>query len=1036
VKLRERIPALSYDRPVTVLVGFMALLVVGIIAYTRIPVQLMPSGFEPKFMFALVFYPDSAPIETDERIVRPVEEQLSTVSGMNILSSTASTGTATFRMQFHGSTDMDEAYNAVVDRIERAMPELPDDVDRYLVFSFNPDDSPVLWLGVSLPEQVEDPYHLMTRVVQPRIERISGVASVDVYGVPKQIVAIDYDREKLFAHLVDLGGVQRRLATDNFQIGSGQIRERGQIRPLRGLSNLTQEDLARFPVRDSLVLGDIADIRSGGVLNSDLFRIDGEKAAAIAVRKESGANIVEVAEAVIAELEALEDAPRAEGARFHTLFNQGDLITESVDTLTNTALTGGVFALLILYVFLREWKMTLLIAASIPLSLLLTVMGLYFMGFDLNVISLMGLMLAVGMVVDNAIVVVETIYRRRAEGSGVRAAAVLGTAEVNLAILASTMTTMVVFLPVMLMTENADFSFFLQVMGMPVVLALAASLLVALVFAPLATRYMGRAAIKSDPAWLKWIERRYRAVLTAVMARRSDTVLAMLFVGVLTLGVAVPGVQWSLTGGDGNIGDFTIRFTVPPQAGMAQRDAILQAYEEMVDAHREEWGVRVFRGELRGDRSMGQMWVYLESDGPMSRDEVMAAAREALPDDLPGVQGSVGWEGGADGGDRSLSLQIEGEDMGMLVALGEEVVRRVEGVEGVIGARLDQEREGADEVQLTLLRDALARYAVGAQQVGNTVAYALRGSTLQPLKEGEREIELRSRFSLEDRSDIDTVLDFEIWSPERMAFVPIRVLTDVVFTKGPVSITRTNRKTSVGVTVDLAEGVTRGEAFRRVDAALEDMAFPRGTSWKKAGGFDMEMENNSALYLAFALSLAFVYLLMGILFERWILPLGIMTTVPMAMFGSMWGLYLTGTTVDTMAGIGLVVLVGVVVNNGIVLIDLVTQLRNDGMERTEALVEAGCRRLRPILMTALTTICGLLPMALGSSSFIGIPYAPLGRTVVSGLAVGTVLTLILVPFLYAWLDDFATGALRWSGYVARGWVAPVRTRTLHPREEA
>jgi HAE1 family hydrophobic/amphiphilic exporter-1 len=398
----------------------------------------------------------------------------------------------------------------------------------------------------------------------------------------------------------------------------------------------------------------------------------------------------------------------------------------------------------------------------------------------------------------------------------------------------------------------------------------------------------------------------------------------------------------------------------------------------------------------------------------------MESARESLPDDLPGVVGTVGWEGGEDGGDNSVSLQINGEDMGILVGLGEEVVRRVEGLEGVMGARLDQERNGADEIQLQLQRDALVRYAVGAQSVGQTVAFAMRGTTLQPLKDGEREIELRSSFSLEDRSDIDTVLDFEIWSPERFAFVPIRVLTDVIFTKGPVAINRTNRRTSVSVSVDLQEDVTPSDVYPAIDAALEDMAFPRGTSWNKAGGFDMQMENDAAMLLAMLLSIAFVFLLMGTLFESWVLPLGIITTIPMALFGSMWGLYLTGTPMDTMAGVGLVILVGVVVNNGIVLIDLVTQLRADGMERTEALIEAGSRRLRPILMTALTTICGLLPMALGASSFIGIPYAPLGRTVISGLTVGTVLTLVLVPFLYAWLDDFAAGVRRWAGYVGRG----------------
>lgn len=1023
MNLRTWLPALSYDKPVTVLVGFLALLVIGLIAWTRIPVQMLPSGFEPRFLFVHVPYPGGAPLETDDRVIQPVLEQLSTVPGIRRLGTTASTGAAQFRIQFWGGTDMDDAYNTVVDRIERALPDLPEEVERYFVFAFNPDDSPILWIGVSFPDAVEDPYHLMTQVVQPRLERVDGVGSIDVFGVPRQVVAIDYERDKLFAHLIDLGGVQQRLSSDNFQLGSGRIVERGRVRPIRGLSALGSQDLARFPVRDSLVLSDIATIRAGGVLSSDLQRIDGEDAAALAIRKESGANTVEIAEAVRAELAVLEQDRRLLGARFHVFFDQGELVEGSVDTLTNTALTGGLFALGILFLFLREWRMTLLIAASIPLSLLLTVAGLYFLGFDLNLISLMGLMLAVGMVVDNAIVVVETIYRRRGEGAGLREAAVEGTGEVNLAIIASTATTMVVFLPVMLMTENADFSFFMTVMGLPVVLALAASLLVALVFAPLATRYIGAAQIKGDARWLVWLTGRYRAVLGFVLSRRTDTAIAVLAAGVLTFTIAVPGVQCD-GGGDENLNDFEIRFTVPPQAGMSERDAILRRYEQMVESHREAWGVRVYRAELRSGRSMGELSVYLESDGPMAREDVMEAARAALPQDLPGVAGTIGWEGGDGGGDQTLSLDVHGQDMGTLLAVGDEIVRRVEGLEGVIGARMDQERDGADEIQLRLHRDALARYAVNASQVGQTVAWSLRGTVLNPLREGEREIGLQSSFSLEDRSDIDTVLDFEIWSPERLAFIPIRVLTDVAFAKGPQAIHRTNGRTSVSVTVDLADGVKPPEVYPRIDAALEDMAFPRGTSWRKGDAFDMQMENDAALGLAMALSIAFVFLLMGMLFESFVLPLGVVTTIPMAMFGSMWGLYLTGTGMDTMAGVGLVILVGVVVNNGIVLVDLVTQLRADGMERTQALIEAGARRLRPILMTALTTICGLIPMALGSSSFIGIPYAPLGRTVISGLAVGTLLTLVLIPFLYAWLDDLAAGVRRWAGYVMRGPVAP------------
>ncbi|MCB9673187.1 MAG: efflux RND transporter permease subunit, partial [Alphaproteobacteria bacterium] len=281
----------------------------------------------------------------------------------------------------------------------------------------------------------------------------------------------------------------------------------------------------------------------------------------------------------------------------------------------------------------------------------------------------------------------------------------------------------------------------------------------------------------------------------------------------------------------------------------------------------------------------------------------------------------------------------------------------------------------------------------------------------------------------EDRSDIDTVLDFAIWSPVRQAFVPIRVLADLDFGKGPVSIDRTNRRTSVVVNVDLKDGLAAREIYPRVGAALEDMAFPRGTGWSKGQDFDRQQEDDAALLLAMVLSIAFVFLLIGMLFESFLLPVGIISTVPMAMFGSMWGLWITGTPMDMMSGIGLVILVGVVVNNGIVLVDLVTQLRSEGWERADALVEAGGRRLRPILMTALTTVCGLVPMAIGGSSFIGIPYAPLGRTVIGGLLVGTLLTLVLVPFLYAWIDDFAAGARTWAGYVfgPRASVEPEET---------
>ena len=495
-------------------------------------------------LWVQVPYPNASPTETDAKIVRPIEAQFGTVPGIRKLTSRASSGSASFGVEFHGGVDMDEAYNAISDRLDRAMPDLPDEVERTFIYRFDPQDIPIMWAGVQLPEDVVDPYHLMTRVVQPRLERIPGVARVQVFGIPQLQVRVAFDKERSYAHGVDLGQVQRSLRSENFQMSSGQLTDRGLIRNARSIATLNDpNELPRFPIKEGVVLEDIADVGVGGAVSADINRINGEDSAGFIIQKEASANTVEVTERVKAALEELEESGRADGATFFVFFDQGELVNESVDTLTSTALTGGIFAIFVLYAFLREWKMTLLIATSIPFSLLITVGVIYFRGGTLNLISLMGLMLAVGMVVDNAIVVVETIYRRRADGAGVRNAAILGTAEVNLAIILSTATTMVVFLPVILMSDDQNFAVTMAELGLPVVFALAASLIVALIFAPLATRYMGKASIKPDPRWIQWMAGKYRTLLAATLKRRTDAAMTLLAMGMLTWGLAIPGVD-------------------------------------------------------------------------------------------------------------------------------------------------------------------------------------------------------------------------------------------------------------------------------------------------------------------------------------------------------------------------------------------------------------------------------------------------------------------------------------------------------------
>jgi len=1021
--MRELLPKQAFDRPVSVTMLFIACLVVGALAWMRMPVKMMPDGFEPSFLWVWVRVPDGSPREIDEEIVQPILGQLGTVPGIKSVTSTADGDSAQLGVEFYGSVDMNEGYNAVTDRLERAVAAMTTTPTRYGVWRYNPDDEPVVWAGAAFPDDSADRAFIMENVVQPRLERIPGVAALDLWGVNQRNLEVHYRNADLQAHGVNLSEVQRRLAADNFQSPGGRVVERGLIRHVRNLARFQgAEDLASYPVNDTLRLDDIANVGFVERHNLDINRVNGKVGAAIGVRKESSANAMEVSEQVVTALDELNADPRTEGAKFFVFFNQGDLIRDSMDNLLQTALIGGLFAVVVLYTFLREWRMTLLIAAAIPFSLIMTVGILYARGDSLNPIALMGLMLAVGMVVDNAIVVVETIYRHRAEGASVRDAAIQGTAEVNLAIVLSTATTVVVFLPLMLMSGNATFSFFLSVLGLPVVFALLASLVVALVFAPVSTRLIPSARIRLDPAWLRWGIERYAGSLRWMLTHRFDA--GALIVGLFLLTVMVPMQGVSCSGRvESNINNFTVQFTVPKQASPSERDAIVRKFEDTVEAHRSDWGVRTYRARLSSDSDRARLYVYLDDDGPISRKEVLKQVKDALPDDLPGVAATIGWEGGAGGGKANqISLSLHGEDINTLDRLSAEVIRRVTPMPGVLSARLNYESGGDDEMRLILDRAALERYGVDARTVGGTLAYALRSNQLNSLWEGDRELRVLSLFRLEDRSRLEDLLNFGIFSPTLRELVPVRALAHWEAGKGPSAIQRTDGIAGVDLTIDLEEDVTEEDGDAMLAAALHDLQLPRGYSWTQ-GGQDDRMEDDQARNLALVLSVTFVFLLMGVLFESFVLPLCIITTIPMAMIGSAWGLYLSDTPMDLMAGIGLIILVGVIVNNGIVLIDLVTQLRHEGVERTEALIEAGRRRLRPILMTALTTIFGLLPMAVGESSFIGIPYAPLGRTVMSGLIAGTVLTLLFVPWLYALLEDSRDVALRALGWITRGATA-------------
>ncbi|MEL6348892.1 MAG: efflux RND transporter permease subunit, partial [Myxococcota bacterium] len=467
-----RLPEFSVRRPVTVVMMFLALCVLGAMAWNRIPLEMMPGQFSLSRMWVWVPYPGATPQENESAILLPLEEQLSTLPGLKEMSGRANSGSVSFSLNFHRSLPMDEAYNAVVDRMERSMTEIPDDVERYYIYRWNPSDEPIIWAGVSLDEDVEYPYQLAEEVIKANLERVDGVGQVEIWGADPRQIYLEFSLDALSQHGVSLYEVIQTLGSDNFQLASGRINDRGQVRYVRSLARYQDlEELMQQPIKDGVVVEDVAEVLYGTVASASINRINGQEGIGLAISKESDANTVATAARVEQALRELEDDPRTGNTQFFTFFNQGELIESSIDDLLATAMYGGLFAIIVLYVFLRDLRMTILIAAGIPFTLLLTITWMYFNGGSLNLLSLMGLMIAVGMVVDNSIVVVESIYARRQQGEDRFHAAILGTSDVALAITLSTLTTMVVFLPVILMTEDADFSFFMGELGFPVVWA-------------------------------------------------------------------------------------------------------------------------------------------------------------------------------------------------------------------------------------------------------------------------------------------------------------------------------------------------------------------------------------------------------------------------------------------------------------------------------------------------------------------------------------------------------------------------------------
>jgi HAE1 family hydrophobic/amphiphilic exporter-1 len=1034
----------ALSRPITMLMVFASVMVLGVIAVLNIPLELIPSGAAAPFLSVEVPYSNATSQDVEDKITRPLESELATTPMLDEMSATSSSSRARVNLVFDQDADMDVAYREVRDRIARVRGDLPDDVKQINIQKHSADNIATAFYGVSWPEGLDNPRDIIERRLMRRLERLEGVGMVNAWGQADREIRIEVDRELAEAANLNIFELAQRLGASHFNLASGSLEEREGTYLLRSMAEYQSlEELENVVVGpNDLRLDDVADVIYEFPNQERFDRYNGRESMAIFVIKESQANTVEVSERVKAEVaEAMKD-PALAPFEIMPIFIQGNTIVTGLEQVVESGLQGGILALFVLLFFLRRLRLTVVIALAIPLSMFMSLPFMYFSGQTINLVSLIGLMICIGLVVDNSVVVAENIARYRGRGVSRFAAALHGTSEVALPITLATATTMVVFLPAALMSSGST-QFFMIRMVTPVCVSLLASLFVALVLIPLAAAFLlerdvfadappdswrGR-LVAADRWWkakLSWAYDKsfgrlgvlYGKLLRLSLRRRVDVVL----IGLLAMAsLAIPanpetGVRRA---GDQNMGGRQVRmtYTMPQDVTLEEADVFFRELEAWFAENRAEWNVNGEFIQVEPGFASVQLFFNPPRDGDPPYVETGKEIFEQLPEPPGWTKRSRFAE--ADGGAKnSFPVFIYGDDhrtvQDVKTALTVEL-EKIDGVISVLGSSRDESQR--DELAISLDPVMSERLGVSAGMVGNTVAYALRGSPLPRFHGEDREIDVWIRYEEDDREELDDLLEFKVPTNAGTA-VPIRTVVQREVQKGETVLVRNNKRVAALIELEI-DPDDRQQTAARIQAFLSDYELPPGVSFD--GDQEAREINGSTtdLMLAMILACIFIFLIMGFLFESFVLPLSVLPAIPLSFVGVWWFLYLTDSDLDPLAGIGLLLLLGVVVNNAIVLVDFINGARAQGLERTEAIVEAGIQRFRPIFMTALTTVGGMLPLAFADAPAEGIPYGPFGKTLVGGMTTSTILTLVVVPVSYTAFDDLRELVQRWFARVFR-----------------
>ncbi len=993
-------------RPVAMLMAVLSVLVFGFVSITNTPITLLPDMNLP-MLVVYTGYPNAGPSEVESLVTDPLEATLGSLSGVQSVDSISSEGASVIMLTYNFGTDLTEPTAQVRDRLELVGAMLPDTTSSPMLLQMNMDETPISSLSITSSDIINI-YNTVEAEVIPMLERIDGVASVDLSGGASYSIVVELDELAASRYGITMSQLTGTISGANISLPAGYLEQGSKSLFLRSENKITSAaEVAAIPITTPtgavIRLGDIATVQELADETSSVSRINGQDCLSVSISKQQDANTLRVCREVSKVVEQVNGL--GYDLNVEVIMDQGKMIEDAISNVLLSLIAGAALAILVLWFFLGDWKASAIIGISIPFSVILTFVMMYFADISINMVSLAGLVVGVGMIVDNSIVVLESMFQRRAAGEEYQPAAEEGTRMVVSAVIASTLTSVVVYLPIIFMGGLS--SELMSQAGFSIAFSLLASLISSITLVPcLFVRMEPREPDRPTLAarMMTRLKESYAKGIRWVLAHSKQAVALSVAALILSL-CTIPLIGSELMP-TMDQGQFSINIETEEGLNLETLNSYLQKAEEVAASipEMEKYSASASAGggsslmSALGGGSSASVAVYLRDGHKIETAEAARLAREALGD-MPGCRITVTESSDMMGGlsSNNLSVYVQSDDDLVLEETVDGLKEALLEVDGIIAVSSDL-TDGRPEARIVVDDLKAAAYGLTPTYVTSLVSQNISGSTAANITREGEELAVKLRYPEGRYETLSDLMSMSITTPMGTS-VPISEIATVEMTTGPVSIMHSGGDKIATITAQLFDR-DYGSVLADVDALIAEWDIPAHSSiyTTQNAVASMSSEFNS-LYMALGLAAFLVYMVMAVQFESLRLPMVIISAVPMAAIGALLGLFLTGINLSMISIIGLIVLVGLVVNNAIVLLDCVGQNRQNGMEMDAAIMAAGRSRLRPILMTTLTTIMGQLPLSLGIGTG-GQLMQPMAIVIIGGLAVSTLLTLLVVPALY------------------------------------